>query len=317
MNYLDLQATYNAYSSKLVDYLEFEEPIIDGNPMNTPLKFDISNRYIKNKKTYSRILTDLIYLEKIYREKYVRIIFLEDWRSYDKFKEKEDELVKTIKNNTVLNQKITELKTNYTNKLTTKIKALYYYFFVYQLYADFRSWIDIPFLYQQEKEYFIAFADNDGDYIGLINEAFEEAYESITLFDTTNTTDFLDVNRLEQEIDLVLSDCIETPRFKTEPKFYMLNYLQPYYFESKDPTVRIRRRDSNGLYSITDSKIRNDSRKTNATKKRNSIIKKYYVSKQTTPKLTVKKFIECNKIAESTFFYYKNQYDKNNSNNLK
>lgn len=298
--------TYNEYSSKLFD--ETEMALVDlmvGRYQDA--EFNYNNIYITNKKTYTRILKDLIYLEEIYREKYVRVAFAEDWQSYEKYNKEFNKLYALYEQDLpVLKEKEKQFKDKERAKFIKKIKSLYYYYFVYQMYMDFRFFIDYDWAFGLEKEYFYITDKNDTRYIDLLEECYDEAYESIVLFNETNNNDFLDVEKMEKEIDLLAVDCFSTHRHRgVEYRIYELNYLQPFKYKSKNHTIRIRRATND----IQNRSTYNSIRKKKGKARQNSVIEKFYHLKEKDGKLTAKRFIENEGISESTFYYYKKKYD--------
>lgn len=304
---MERYGNYNEYSSKLFDTTEdalIGETITRYNYDNAEFEFD--NIYIKNKKTYNKILKDLIYLEGVYREKYVRIAFLDEWRTYDKFNTEYEKLFDLYNGNLpLLKKKENDFKQKEIIKFTKKIKALYYYFFVYQMYMEFKFFIDFEWAVEVETDYFYIVDEDDTRYIDLIKESYYNAYESILLFNETNNNDFLNVDKMEKDIDLLLVDCLLVQRYRGEEnKFYMLNYLQPFNFKSKGHSIRIRRRGDGNELAIKNRSSYDAIRKRNATRKQNYFIKKYYNEKKINPKLTKKQFLIDNNIPESSFYHY-------------
>lgn len=298
--------TYNEYSSKLFDATE--EALINYTVSSyQDAEFNYENIYITNKKTYTRILKDLIYLEEIYREKYVRIAFVEDWQSYEKYNKEFDKLYEIYEQDLpILKEKERQFKDKERAKFIKKIKALYYYYFVYQMYMNFRFFIDYYWSIELEKEYFHIIDENDTRYIDLIKECYYKAYESIVLFNETNNNDFLNVEQMEKDIDLLVGDCISVQKcLGQEYRIYELNYLQPFKYKSKNHTIRIRR----ATQGIQNRSAYDSSRKRKGKARQNSVIEKFYNLKKKDGKLTAKKFIEEEGISESTFYYYKKKYE--------
>lgn len=306
MYVIDRYGKYNEYSTKLLDTFDSFEFNEDQLFNNRIVEFDISNVYIKNKKTYYRIMSDLIYLEKRYREKYVRIIYTEDWSSYTKYNENYDKLHELYRGDLhLLRKKDEEFKSKVSMKFINKIRAINYYYFVYQMYADFKYWANNKTYLMQEEKYFQALIDGDTRYVDLIKKSFYQAYDSIILFNETNNNDFLNVNKMEKDIDLEMVDCIDV---QLNNRFYCLNYLQPHKFKSKDKSIRIRRRGLDDSLAIQDRVIYQQTRKSKATRRCNSVMKNYFIEKEKNKKLTAKEFIKKKDISESTFYYYKKEY---------
>lgn len=302
--------TYNEYSSKLFD--ETEMALVDlmvGRYQDA--EFNYNNIYITNKKTYTRILKDLIYLEEIYREKYVRVAFVEDWQIYEKYNKEFEKLYKLYKHDlTTLKEIEKQFKDKERAKLIKKIKALYYYYFVYQMYMDFRFFIDYDWAFGLEKEYFYITDKNDTRYIDLLEECYHKAYESIVLFNETNNNDFLNVEQMEKDIDLLVGDCFSVQKHRgKEYRIYELNYLQPFKYKSKNHTIRIRR----ATQGIQNRSTYDSTRKKKGKARQNSVLEKYHTEKIINPTLTKKEFLIKNNISESTFYYYQ----KNSSNDMK
>lgn len=294
-------------SVDLISNLNFMSLAEEDLQHNRKIKLNFSNIYIKNKKTYARILSDLIYLEQIYREKYVSIAFYNNWMSYNKY---------TSQINAMLKDDLTSFYTrlNYYKEkerihLIDKISSFYYYYFVYQLYANFQQSLTEHF-YKNEIKRFNYSENRDKDYMLLLRNCFDSAYNSIKLFNETNEAPFLDIEKLEKDINLLTCDCIQTVYKRSLKQEYMLYYLQPYTFKAKSNTIRIRRRGTDGTLSIITNKEYKKSRKKTSTNKKKSLMEEYYNAKKNYKSLTIKEFAKSQNISERMFYYYKKDYDK-------
>lgn len=307
---------YSQRSLQLISNLDFNRLLDDELHTNEKLDFDFGNIYIKKQKTYARILSDLIYLEQVYREKYVSIAFYDNWMSYSKYTKKIKLMLKD--DLTLFYTRLSYYKESERAKLKRKISSLYYYYFVYQMYANFRDWINVDFFYEDEIERFIPKNERDIGYMELVKESFDKAYESIKLFNEINDSSFLDVEKMEKDIDLLIVDCIQTTSILELKEEYMLYYLQPYKFKGKNHSLRIRRRSKDGTVGIKSKSSYSSSRKSKSTRNKNKIMEKYYKELISNPDLTIKQFTDINDISQSTFYYYKKLYSTHqNSNNKK
>lgn len=295
-------------SLPLISQLDFKVLYEDELYTNEKIDFKFTNIYIKNKKTYARILSDLMYLEQIYREKYVSIAFYDNWMSYDKYTKY---IKKMLQGDlTLFYTKLSYYKESERAKLKSKISSLYYYYFVYQMYANFRDWVSNNSLYKQEVKRFIPKDERDTGYMKLVKEAFDKAYESMRLFNETNDNSFLNVEKMEHDIDLLIVDCFQKTYNLDIEEEYMLYYLQPYKFKGKDNTLRIRRRSKNGTMGIKTRASYDSTRKNKATRNKNKIMEQYYSELNENPNLTIEQFTKNNNVSERTFYHYKKLFSE-------
>ncbi|MFC4696605.1 hypothetical protein [Enterococcus aquimarinus] len=101
-----------------------------------------------------------MFLENVFRDSYVKeVFFINNEEGLDSRQEKRNQ------------------------NILTKIESLYYYYFIYQLYADYRYWLDDKDAYSNElKRFNASTSDNHYGYFSMLKRCFIQAFGSIKQF---------------------------------------------------------------------------------------------------------------------------------------